>query len=62
MYVRCNRGATKVFKASYIEGDAKAMRRIFGWFFVAANFYSIKNCWIVLKLSEINDEIVNENC
>ena len=40
-----------------VEGEAKVMRQIFLLFYVAANFYLIKSCWIVLKLSVINDEM-----
>ena len=45
-----------------VEGEAKVMRQIFLLFYVAANFYLIKSCWIVLKLLEISDEIIIKNC
>ena len=45
-----------------IEGEAKVMRRFFLLFYVAANFYLIKSCWIELKLSGICDEMLIENC
>ena len=45
-----------------VEGEAKVMRQIFLLFYVAANFYLIKSCWIVLKLSGICDEMLIENC
>ena len=44
-----------------VEGEAKVMRQIFSLFYVAANFYLIKSCWIVLKLSGISDEIEIKN-
>ena len=43
------------------EGEAKVMRRIILLFYVAANFYIIKSCWIVLQLSGICDEMLIEN-
>ena len=41
-----------------VEGEAKVMRQIFSMFYVAANFYLIKSCWIVLKLSEICNQML----